>query len=53
MKKLKYYFKRIFSMNYKKGFETIGKIHKRSGKSRIYDTLFYKISCRLYRLFFI
>lgn len=35
MKKLKYYFKRIFSMNYKKGFETIGKIHKRSGKSRI------------------
>lgn len=35
MKKLKYYFNRIFNMSFKNMFKTIEKIHKRSNKSRI------------------
>ena len=34
MKKIKFYFKRLFQMDYKAMFDTIGKVHKRSGKSR-------------------
>ena len=36
MKKLIYYIKRIFGMDYKQFFVTIDKIHKRSNKSRLY-----------------
>ena len=36
MKKLIYYIKRIFTMDYKQFFITLNKVHKRSGKSRIY-----------------
>jgi len=35
MRKIAYFFKRLFNMNIKNAFKTIGKIHKRSGKSRI------------------
>lgn len=35
MSKLKYLFKRILKMNYKKFFDTINLVHKRSGKNRI------------------
>ena len=35
MKKLIYYIKRVFGMDYKAMFKTVGKIHKRSKKSRI------------------
>ena len=35
MKKIKYYFKRLFGMSFKNMFKTINKIHKRSKKSRI------------------
>lgn len=36
MKKLLYYIKRIFKMDYKQFFITLNKVHKRSKKSRIY-----------------
>lgn len=36
MKKLIYYIKRIFGMDYKQFFITLNKVHKRSNKSRIY-----------------
>ncbi len=35
MKKVKYFIKRLANMNYKKCFDTIKKIHKRTKKSRI------------------
>lgn len=35
MSKIKYLFKRILKMNYKKFFDTINLVHKRSGKNRI------------------
>lgn len=35
MKKIKYIFKRLLGMDYKAMFRTVGKVHKRSGKSRI------------------
>ena len=46
MKKLVYYIKRLFGMNYKAMFETIEKVHKRSGKSRIY-LFFDMINCSI------
>ena len=36
MKKIRYYLGRIKNMSFKEFFKTIGKIHQRSGKSRIY-----------------
>ena len=36
MKKIIYYIKRIFKMNFKEMFKTINKIHERSGKNGIY-----------------
>ena len=36
MSKIKYLFKRILKMNYKKFFDTINLVHKRSNKNRIY-----------------
>ncbi len=41
MKKVTYYIKRLFQMNYMNFFSTIKKIHKRSGKNSIY--LFFDI----------
>lgn len=41
MNKIKYLFGRIRNMNFKRMFETIDEIHKRSGKSKIY--LFFDI----------
>ena len=35
MKKITYFFKRLFNMSIKNLFKTVGKVHKRSGKSRI------------------
>lgn len=35
MRKLKYYFRRLFSMNYKQMFHIINAVHKRSGKNQI------------------
>ena len=35
MKKIKYIFKRILEMNYKKMFTTINEIHKKTKKSKI------------------
>lgn len=46
MGKLKYYFKRLFGMNYKKMIESINIIHKRSGKSRII-IFFDMINCSI------
>ena len=36
LKKIIYYIKRIFKMDFKEMFKTINKIHKRSGKSRLF-----------------
>ena len=36
-----YLVKRIFGMDYKKLFETVGAVHEKSGKNRVY--LFYDI----------
>ena len=36
MKKVKYYFKVLLKMDFKELFKTVSKVHKRSGKSRIY-----------------
>ena len=41
-----YYIKRLFSMNYKQMLEVIDKVHKRSGKSKIY-LFFDMIICSL------
>lgn len=41
MKKIKYYFGRLFNMSFKRMFEVIDIVHKRSGKSKIY--LFFDI----------
>ena len=36
MKKVKYFIKRLANMNYKKCFNTIEKIHKKTGKSKVF-----------------
>ena len=36
MKKVKYYFKVLLKMDFKELFKTVSKVHKRSGKSRIF-----------------
>jgi len=41
-----YYIKRLFSMNYKQMLDVIDKVHKRSGKSKIY-LFFDMIICSL------
>ena len=46
MKKIIYYIKRIFGMDYKQFFVTIGKIHQRSKKSRIL-IFFDMINCSI------
>ena len=35
MRKVKYYFSRLFRMNYKQMLDTVNQVHQRSGKSRI------------------
>lgn len=49
MRKLKYYLKRLFSMNYKQMLDTIGIVHKRSGKNRIV-IFFDMIYCSIHYL---
>ena len=44
MKKIKFIFKKFFSLNYKKMFETAKEIHKKTKKSRIY-LFFDMIKC--------
>lgn len=46
MKKLVFYVKRVFGMDYKTMFKTINKVHKRSGKSRIF-IFFDMINCSI------
>ena len=36
IKKVKYFIKRLANMNYKKCFNTIEKIHKKTGKSKVF-----------------
>lgn len=41
MEKMKYYFNRLFNISFKRMFDVINVVHKRSGKSRVY--LFFDI----------
>ena len=46
MKKIIYYIKRVFGMDYKQMWQTLGKIHKRSHKSRLF-LFFDMIACSI------